>query len=66
MRYITHKQNGSTFEASTIEGALCHAHLMIYMGQKTIDEARKTLKLGKPFTIIYGFKQVTITPTGTQ
>jgi len=62
MQYKTTDDKGRTNFAATIEGALCHAVLMIYMGDKSRHEARETLKQGKPFTATYGFKSVTIEP----
>lgn len=62
MSYTTTDSRGCNYEASTIEGALCHAVLMIYMGDKTRHQAREALKQGQPFTAVYGFKSVTIAP----
>lgn len=62
MTYITQNNHGYALKASTIEGALSQAVMMIYVGQATKTQARADLAQGKPVTISYGFKTVTITP----
>jgi len=64
MTYTTTDDKGYSREAFTIEGALCHAVTMIYMGDEARRQAREALKQGQPFTAAYGFKTVTIQPTG--
>lgn len=53
---------GVPYIASTPEGALCKAALLIYFGPRQIAEYREALKKGCEVTISYGFKSVTITP----
>ena len=65
MKYITTNDHGWARTSSTIEGAICHAIMFIYVGDKAKQDARETLKQGKPVTIIYGFKTVTIEPIAT-
>lgn len=62
MTYAITNDKGYTREAQTIEGALCCAVLMIYVGQATKTQARADLAQSKPVTIAYGLKTVTITP----
>ena len=62
MIYITTNDKGHTLRAATIEGALCHAVTMIYMGDKARQDARQVLSQGKIYTAVYGFKTVTIEP----
>ena len=62
MNYTTQNDSGKTRHAQTIEGALSHAALMIYLGDKAREDARNALSNGKEATIVYGFKSVTITP----
>ena len=62
MTYVTSDDKGRTYRAGTIEGALCQAVLLIYIGDKSRHEARETLKQGKAYTATYGFKSVTIEP----
>jgi len=62
MTYTTTNDKGYARTAITIEAALCYAVLMIYVGPATITQARADLAKGKPVTISYGFKTVTITP----
>jgi hypothetical protein len=59
-QYITSDDKGRKYFASTIEGALSQAVLLIYIGDKSRHEARETLKQGKPYIATYGFKSVTI------
>jgi hypothetical protein len=62
MTYTTANDQGYDRTATTIEAALCYAVLMIYVGHANITQARQDLAQGKPVTITYGFKTVTITP----
>lgn len=62
MTYITENDKGYARLATTIEAALCHAVLMIYVGQAAITQARADLAQGQPVTFTFGFKTVTITP----
>lgn len=62
MIYTTTSSTGTQKQAATIEGALCHAVLMIYCSDRDRAAARETLRQGKPAAIVYGFKSVTITP----
>ena len=62
MIYLTTNDKGYTLKSATIEGALCHAVTMIYMGDKARQDAKQTLSQGKPYTAVYGFKTVTIEP----
>jgi len=61
MTYTTTNDKAVTLEAATIEAALNNAASMIYMGDKTRQAAAATLEQGKPFTVVYGFKEVHIT-----
>ena len=65
MQYITTNDKNWSRVASTIEGALCHAVMFIYVGDKAKQDARETLKQGKTAIIVYGFKTVTIEPIAT-
>lgn len=65
MKYIVTNDKNWSRISSTIEGALCHAVLFIYLGDKAKQDARETLKQGKTATIVYGFKTVTIEPIHT-
>lgn len=62
MTYTTTNDQGRARQSATIEGALCHAAAMIYMGDQARQQARDELSKGNPFTVAYGFKTVTITP----
>lgn len=62
MTYTTRNDQGRQMQATTIEGALCHAVIMIYTSDKARADARVELAQGKPVTFVYGFKTVTITP----
>lgn len=62
MTYITENDKGYARTAMTIEAAICNAVLMIYVGHAGITQARADLAQGKPVTITYGLKTVTITP----
>ena len=62
MEYITMDDKGRIYKASSIEGALSQAVLLIYIGETSRHEARAILKQGKTYTATYGFKTVTIAP----
>ena len=62
MIYTTTDNKGRRKQAATIEGALCHAILMIYCSDRDRAAARETLEQGKPAEIVYGFNSITITP----
>lgn len=63
MEYVTSDDKGRIYKASSIEGALSQAVLLIYIGDKSRHEAREILKQGKTYTATYGFKSVTIQPS---
>lgn len=65
MTYVTQNHHGYARLATTIEAALCHAVLMVYVGQAAITQARADLAQGKPVHIKDGTKSVTITPEAT-
>lgn len=60
MTYKTSNDQGRQMQAATIEGALCHAVMMIYIGDQDRHRARAELKTHGKTTITYGFKTVTI------
>lgn len=62
MIYTTTSSTGARKQAATIEGALCHAVLMMYCSDRDRAAARENLEQGKPAEIVYGFKSLTITP----
>lgn len=62
MMYSTTNQHGYERLSYSIEGALCHAVLFMYIGEITRQYVIQTLKQGKKATITYGFKTVTIEP----
>jgi hypothetical protein len=63
MRYAIQNDRGAIKHADSIAGAMAHACIMIYVGDRAMQHATEELRQQGKTTITYGFKTVTIEET---